>query len=117
MRLEWRDGIIIGTYKQGPVTLEMAKQIVVNRLAFTGNQKVPLLVNDVGLRGIERDARVYLSTDYALEGMSAGAMVTSSVFGSYLANFFLKISLRKPKIPVKIFTNEDDAIKWLRSFL
>lgn len=117
MRLEWRNGIIIGTYKQGPVTLDMAKKIVINRLNFTGDRKVPLLINDIGLKGIERDAREYLSTDYALQGMSAGALVTSSVFGAYLANFFLKISLNKPKIPVRIFSNEEDAIKWLSNYL
>lgn len=88
MRLEWSDGIIIGTYKRGPITLELAKQVVQNRLNFANHQPVPIMINDIGLRSIDKDAREYLSSDDGIRGLKAGALVTDSVFGRHLANFF-----------------------------
>lgn len=117
MRLEWRRGIVIGTYKKGPITLEIAKQVVTNRLKFSNYKPVPILINDIGLKSIEKDAREFLSSDAGIEGLIAGALVTDSTFGRHLANFFIRISVVKPKIPTRLFSNEDEAINWLRQFL
>lgn len=40
------------------------------------------------------------------------AILIDSKISSYFANIFLKFS--KPKVPTKLFTNEEDAIKWLK---
>jgi len=117
MRLEMKDDIMYGTYKKGPITLELAKQVVKHRLQFTGNKKVPILASEQGLKGIERDARQYLSSEEGVEGLSAAAIVNKSVFGSHLANFFMKIAFNRPRIPARVFTDETEAIQWLKQYI
>ena len=117
MKLEEKNGIVFGTYKTGPITLELAKKVVINRLEFTNNTDVPLLVTEEGLRGIEREARNYLSSEEGMKGILAGAIVTRSVFSSHLANFFMKIAYFRAKVPAKMFASEKEAVEWLQSFI
>ena len=115
MRLEWKDGIVHGWYKKGTVTLEVAKRIVKDRQEFTKNVPVKMIVRQQGLRGIEREARQYLSSREGIQGVIAGAIIANSAFESHLANFFINITVIRPKIPTKVFRNEADAIEWLKS--
>src|SRR5688572_23463909 len=117
MRLEWSDGIIKGTYKKGPITLELAKQVVQNRLNFANHKPVPIMINDIGLRSIDKDAREYLSSDEGIQGLTAGALVTDSAFGRHMANFFIRISVIKPKIPTRLFSNDAEALEWLSQYV
>ena len=94
----------------------MAKEVVENRINFTHNKDVPILINDNGLTSIDKDARAYLSSDDGIKGLKAGALVTNSIFGRHLANFFIKISVIKPKIPTRLFSDEKEAVKWLKQF-
>ena len=115
MRLEWKEGILHGWYKKGNVTLDIAKRIVSDRRKFTKNQPVKMIVKQSGLRGIERDARQYLSSPQGIEGVLAGAIIVNSAFETHLANFFLNITVIRPKIPTKLFRTEQEALKWLNN--
>jgi len=117
MRLKWSNGIIMGTYKRGPITLEMAKQVVQNRLKFANYVPSPIMINDIGLRSIDKDAREYLSSDEGIQGLTAGALVTDSAFGKHMANFFIRIAVIKPKIPTRIFSHEAEALEWLSQYV
>ncbi|WP_462282046.1 DUF7793 family protein [Salinivirga cyanobacteriivorans] len=44
--------------------------------------------------------------------VAGSAILTGSVFNVYFANLFLKFS--KPKVPTKMFSDEDAAIAWLK---
>ena len=114
MRLEKKEGILFGTYKKGPLTIDMAKQAVKLRLKFTDNNPVLMVASENGLKGIERAARQFLSSEEGMKGVKAGAIVTKSAFASHLANIYMKLSLTKPKIPIKMFSNEEEAISWLK---
>jgi hypothetical protein len=117
MRLEWRNGIIRGMYKQGPITLDMAKKVVHNRLKFANYRDVPIMIGENGLRSIEKDAREYLSSDEGIKGLKAGALVTKSLFSRHLANFFIRISVIRPKIPTRLFSDEEEALEWLKQYI
>jgi hypothetical protein len=117
MRLEWRSGIIRGMYKQGPITLEMAKKVVENRLRFANYRDVPIMIGENGLRSIEKDAREFLSSDEGIKGLKAGAIVTNSLFSRHLANFFIRISVIRPKIPTRLFSDEEEALEWLKQYI
>ena len=69
------------------------------------------------------DARVSFSIDKKtrefvksvdLKQTIARAVVKGSIISTMLINFFTGIS--KPKIPTKIFSDYDEAYKWLLSF-
>ena len=95
------------------ITLEGAKEIVRNRLAFTNNMPHRVLVIDEGAKLFSKEARDYLSKDGA-SGIIAGAVVIKSVYGSFLGNFFLKLT--NPPFPSRLFTDEKHAQEWLEQF-
>lgn len=113
-RFRFSDGILRLTYVEGPITLSIAKEVVAKRLELTHGESILLLIDDESLKGIDRDARDYLSSDKGVEGVYAAALLSGNYFSQHLANFFLKISVNKPKIPAKVFASELDAIKWLK---
>ena len=114
--LSYKDDILCLTYKHGPITIAIAKEVVAKRLELTNGEKVLLLIDDKDLKGIDREARDYLSSDNGVEGLLAAALLSGNYFSQHLANFFLKITVNKPKIPAKVFANRTEAIKWLHEF-
>jgi len=113
--LELHDDLLIGTYKKGlKVTLDIAKEIVKARLEFTDYKPKLTLALNQGVISMDKKARDYLSSDEGVRGVIAGAIVLDSPVGSFLGNFYLSVS--KPKIPARIFTKKEDAIKWLSKF-
>jgi hypothetical protein len=112
---EIKDNILVATYKKGvKVNLEIARKIVSDRRQFLGNKSVPVMVINQGVLSMDKEARDYLSSAEANVGLKAGAIIMDSVFTSILSNFFLSVS--KPNIPARMFTNQEQAMKWLRKF-
>ena len=110
----YTNGIFHLTYMDGPITLEVAKDLVKQRINLTKSENVLMLVTVQNLKGIERGARTYLSSKEGIKGVQAGAIVTKTAFTKHLANFFIQISFKKSKMQAKIFSNKKDAINWLR---
>ena len=112
---ELQDDLLIGRFKKGlKITLDMAKEMIKARHEFTEYKPVVVLVYDQGVVSIDKKARDYLSSDEGVRGFIAGAFVLDSPFDSFLGNFFLKVS--KPKVPAKVFSRTDEAMKWLEKF-
>lgn len=116
VHLRIKDKILVGTYKKNiRINLEIAKEIVRARLSFTGNRNIPSLIISQGIVTIDKPAREYLSSDEATVGLVASAILVNSKFSSFLGNFFLTVN--KPKMPVKIFSEISKAEKWLQQFV
>jgi hypothetical protein len=112
---ELQDDLLIGTYKKGlKISLEMAKEIVKVRLEFTGHKPVVALALNQGVISMDKKARDYLSSDEGVRGVIAGAIMLDTPFGSFLGNFYLSVT--KPKIPLRIFSKKEAALKWLQQF-
>jgi hypothetical protein len=60
---------------------------------------------------IDSKTRAYAAAQYRPH-VAATAILIDSKISSYFANIFLKFS--QPKVPTHIFTNENDAVKWLK---
>lgn len=113
---ELDDQVLFATYKKGlRINGAIARQIVQDRLAFTGNKPVVALVYNLGVISMDKEARDFLSSPSGNKGLIAGAIVLDSVFSITLSNFFL--SVNRPNIPSKIFRDTKDALKWLQQFL
>lgn len=112
---EIKDGILIASYKQStPITLLDAKIQVANRKEFTKGEGYPVLIKDYGVAVIEKKAREYFASQEGTEGILAAAMVLTNVFNTFLGNYFIKIN--PPKMPVKAFKSEADAVSWLQQY-
>jgi hypothetical protein len=62
---------------------------------------------------MDKKAQTFLRSNEVKEQTIARAVVKNSFIDSLLINFFSGLS--KPKVPTKIFTNYDEAYKWLLS--
>jgi hypothetical protein len=114
--LEIKEEVLICTYKKGlKVTIEIAESIVEQRLAFTKNKSMPIMILNHGVISIDKKARDFFSSSKGTRGLKAAALVLNTPFGSFLANFL--ISVTKPAMPAKIFSTEEAAMQWLKKFV
>jgi hypothetical protein len=96
------------------VSLDVAKSVVEGRIFFSEGKSYPLLVDMSGIKSTTREAREYLATIGSTLAKAA-ALITGSSFNRMLGNVFLTID--KPAVPTRLFTNEEKAKEWLKEFL
>jgi|TARA_B110000908_G_scaffold159161_1_gene201059 hypothetical protein len=119
INLSIQDDILVVIYKKGPITLDIAKELVKIRLDFCKGKSYPLLVCDegIGINGMDREAREFMGSGKSTECIIATAFHTNSTFNKYIINFFLRISNKTIHFPTKIFSNKKLAINWLENFV
>ena len=111
---KFEDGILISYSKSPKRTIENITRNIALVKQITDGRKVPLLI--------------YLSNspmpDKATRGFSAQqlpnvytamAMVSKSGLGKFIMNVLF--SLKQPPIPMKNFTDDKEALEWLKKFL
>jgi hypothetical protein len=113
----WMDeeGFICCQYaKDLHLSLEAAISIVESRIFFAKGNSYPLLIDMRGIKSTTKKAREYMATIGATL-VKAGALITGSAVNKTIGNIFLSID--KPLVPTKLFTNEESARQWLREYL
>lgn len=110
-----KDGILYYRYKPADnIDLEAAKIIVRDRLQVQNGRSYPALCYLEAVKNIEKDARDYL----AVEGsqlLKAVSIIVASTAKIIMTNFYL--SVNKPLVPTKMFSNEKDAKEYLKQFI
>lgn len=78
-------------------------------------QKAPLLItlDEFAIPPVE--TREFWAKEESCPYASADAYVATNFGHKFIGNFYLKFN--KPGRPTRIFSNEADAIKWLKTFL
>ena len=100
VRTDWLD--------DAELTAEDAREVLESFASFTTDGPTPLLVDGRTAHSATREARQLLArTDLT----SRAAMLVDSPLSRTLANFFLGVSGRS--VPARIFTDLDDAQRWL----
>lgn len=113
--LELEDDILTATYKKNrKLSLDQVKEIIRTRLDFTEGKPHRVIIYNQGVVTMEKSARDYLSTGDGIQGIVATALIMDTAFGLFLASFFVKVG--NPKMPVKVFTKKEAALKWLDKF-
>lgn len=107
-------GIVYFVYKPNSVvSLEAARKIVEDRVKFQKQQDFPIYCDIRGMKSADKEARNYL----AKEGSSyarAVAVVVDSPMSKIIGNIYL--GLNKPITPSRLFTDEKDAVEYLKQF-
>ncbi len=106
--------IVVASIKLDLVDLKIAKESVNERIAMLGNVSYPLLINIKSVKTVTKEARDFLASEEGCKGVKAASILIDSVIGSMIGNFFIRIS--KPLVPTRLFTNEEEAKKWLSRF-
>lgn len=114
--LEIENGILFCRFNLGVIIdLALAQHLVAERVRFVQNTSYPVLVDFRALNSIEKDARDFFSSEDGQAFLKAGAFVISSPLSKTLANFYLKLT--NPRLPARIFSDEESAIQWLHNYL
>jgi hypothetical protein len=93
------------------VDLSAAKQIVAQRLNFTGNEKHYLVVDVSNVRSVTAEAKKYLQApDGGLKNILAAALIASNPVAALIANIFAKT---RKDFDAKFFHNKQDAFDWV----
>jgi len=98
-------------------TEEQAKQIIDAHERVRNNmniKKTRVIIDMTELTNISKDARNYLANERTASIQRAVALLTGKPISRIIGNFFL--GLDKPITPTKLFTNSEEAIKWLHTF-
>lgn len=113
----YQNGILFGKYHECKITLEIAKQVVEERKRLTDYRVAPILVDIRDVKEVDLAARVYFSSPEGTESLSAVAILTESKFSIFLYNFFKSVNLKKSKFPMKMFSNKEAALNWLKNYI
>jgi hypothetical protein len=108
------DEILFSNYKkQLVIDIEIAKQIVKDRIEFTGGKSYFILIDFTYLKSITKEARDYMnSAEGGLKGLLGGAFLSNNVVGTLFVNLYFKVS--HPPIPSRFFNSKVEAITWLK---
>jgi hypothetical protein len=67
------------------------------------------------MNSITKEAREYYAGEEAGEAIKATALLIKSPVAKVLGSLFLGIN--KPKVLLKLYTSEKEAIEWLKGFI
>lgn len=76
--------------------------------------KFPLLIDSTKIKSMSREARKYLAVNDRSTHITAFAVLANSFLSMIIVNFFFKFN--KTGVPARMFTNEENAIKWLKKY-
>lgn len=111
----WFDeGILVSLSKSPRRTVANIKGNIALVKSLTNNRKVPLLIYLTNSPVPDRETRDYVNEQLPAV-YSAMAMISSSGLAKFIMNFLFR--LKPPPIPMKNFTDAEEAKKWLKQYL
>ena len=110
------DSIIIGTYdKNLVIDIDLARQIVLDKLEAFQGKSYPVLMDVRNIRSVSKEAFDHFASDDGVQGLRALAILVSSPLTEMIANLFMVFS--KPQIPTRVFRTKELAVKWLNKYV
>ena len=112
----WKeDGILYATSSDNlNIDLDTAIQCVHERIKFSNGTSYPCLFDMSNVRSANKQAREYMANEGA-KYVRAGALLVDSPLTKTIGNIFLTVN--KPPVPTKLFTDETEAKNWLTQYL
>jgi len=96
-------------------SLEDAINIVKAIVAVSEGKARPLLSDIRQIKSIDREARQHLADSEINDVVLANAVMVDSPLSRMIGNFFN--GFNKPPIPLKLFSDETEAVNWLLEFM
>lgn len=112
--LSFEDDILLVKMKEG-INLDQAEmeQLLKQAVEFTSPNKYFAVIDTTALYDSTPESRsFYAESDYS-NYRYADAFIVNSLPMRLLVNFF--ITFNKPKIPSKMFNNEESSLNWIQS--
>ena len=105
------DIIYVEYIKNLKVDLDVAKELVANRLDFTENKPYYLIIDVSNIKQITAEAKTYLQNpNTGLKNILGAAFIASNQVSALIANIFVKT----PNIISKFFSQKKEALLWIK---
>ncbi|HVD97539.1 MAG TPA: hypothetical protein VNB90_04985 [Cytophagaceae bacterium] len=112
--MELRESHFLVTYKPNTILdLQAAQTIIREATELAGDKVYPALTDIKDMPSHPKEVRQYFANEGS-HNATANAILVSSSINKIMANFFL--TLNKPTVPTRLFTDANKAIKWLEMF-
>ena len=109
------DGILqIIIFPHVDVTVDHVRTMIRASFELTGNKMVPIIMFLGEFSSFGKEAREFSANPENENVAKAIAYVIDNMGHRLIINFYVKIN--KPVKPIKTFSNEAEAIKWLSKF-
>jgi len=111
------DGVVSVRVRPGAEqSLADARENLGSALALREGVRRPLLVDIRKAAPLAAEVRHYYSGQVLVEGFSAlGLLVEASPLGRMMGNVYFRVA--RPGIPARLFTDESQAVVWLREYV
>jgi hypothetical protein len=110
------DGIARTVVKPGAeISLEDSQENTAAIEMFYYGKQFPLIVDARPIKSISKEARDHFSLRNRKSAVNSFAIIIKSPLSRIIGNFFM--GLNKPAVPVRLFDNEKDALKWIKQYL
>lgn len=110
----FEDGVLVSLSKSPMRTVANITGNVALIKEITGNKPVPLLIYLSNSPVPDKETRQFSTTQLPVI-YSAMAMVSKPGLARFIMNILFR--LKPPPIPMKSFTNDQEAHRWLQQFL
>ena len=111
-----RDGYLEGRFiKPTKIDMVIAKSMIEQRKKLTDYQTTAVLIDGRNVKGVTKDARDYLGSEPGFDLIKAAAILSGSPLSAFILNFFIKVNIGKSKVPLRLFSDKEKAIKWLKA--
>ena len=116
VRLDRRHGIVRVSFVPGTVQdLDNAREEFAAVVRVSRGERLPLLVDMANTKSITREARAFFASDEVAKALSAVALLSRSSVTTMMANVYFAV-FGDQGVPTKLFTQEAEAIAWLKGF-
>ncbi len=106
--------ILFYVYKNGvEITLEVAIQIVKDRILFQQGKSYVMLCDIRGIKKVDKNARDYLATEGSVL-LKAVALLSNTPLSEIISDFYVKTS--PPSIVTKEFNDYEEALSYLNAY-
>ncbi|MGS2762938.1 DUF7793 family protein [Sinomicrobium sp. M5D2P9] len=108
-------GLLFIAYKPGTVIdIRAARKVTTDRLALQKKETFPVFVDFREVKCADKEARDYFATDGLVLMRCMGVLIATG-FARTLVDYYRKSN--KPTIPVELFTEERDALNYLKNYI
>jgi len=105
------DIIYVEYIKNLKVDLDVAKELVANRLDFAENKPHYLIIDVSNIKQITSEAKTYMQDPtLGLKNILGTAFIASNQVSALIANIFVKT----PNIISKFFSQKKEALLWIK---
>lgn len=117
LTLSWLKGSVLKIQGKEGVHIDLEDAREISRLKQLWSEGKPhgVMLVSPQLGNVSREVRDYLAREESSRNTVCRAIVASNMGMRLLTSLFM--SVNKPKIPHKVFSNEADALVWLTSNL